>query len=87
MKNWKQAKELYIKDHLAKPLKKPQIRLSALATIEKKFQEKSPNTIDNENIFADISEFDFAKLYERLKGYSLNSAEKSVIHGLYKFAI
>ena len=37
MKNWKQSKDAYIKDHLRKKLTKPEIRLNALKNIEKIF--------------------------------------------------
>lgn len=87
MKNWKQAKELYLKDHLSKSLEQPERRVNALAAIEKVFKEKFPELLADDNVFVNINKEYLMKLYECLKGTSLNNAEKSVFNGLYKFSI
>lgn len=86
MKNWKQAKGAYIKDHLAKKLAEHSIRLNALKKIEKVFAERFPLPMSDNEVFRNISKRYFFKLYECLKGTLLNGAEKSVINGLYKFS-
>lgn len=86
MKNWKQAKEAYIKDHLTKQLANPEIRLNALTAIEKNFKEKFPEPLTDEGVFLNIGKLYLMKLYECLKGKVLNDAEKSVFNGLYKFS-
>lgn len=86
MKNWMQATNGYIKDHLSKKLEQPERRLNALIAIEKIFREKFPELLKDEDVFINISKMYFLKLYECLKGSSLSSAEKSVINGLYKFS-
>lgn len=87
MKNWKQAKEAYIKDHLTKTLDQPERRLNALAAIEKVFSQKFPELLKDDQVFTNIKKMYLVKLYECLKGTTASSAEKSVITGLYKFSI
>jgi hypothetical protein len=87
MKNWQQAKEAFIKDHLSKSLEQPERRLNALKAIEKIFQGKFPELLNDKNVFDNFKKMYFLKLYECLKGRSLSSAEKSVINGLYKFSV
>jgi hypothetical protein len=87
MKNWKQAKEAYIKDHLSKALGQPERRLNALSAIEKVFSEEFPELLADKEVFINIKKVYLTKLYESLKGTSVSSAEKSVINGLYKFSI
>ena len=86
MKNWKKAKLAYVKGHLAKNLADHSIRLNALKKIEGVFAEKFPEPLKDDNIFKNISKRYLVKLYECLKGYALNAAEKSVFSGLYKFS-
>jgi hypothetical protein len=86
MKNWKQAKDAYIKDHLSKELEQPERRLNALKAIEKTFQEEFPKLLKDDEVFNNIKKNYMLKLYECLKSSSLSSAEKSVFNGLYKFA-
>lgn len=86
MNNWRKAKEAYIKDHLKKQLAKPEIRLNALKAVEKNFKEKFPEPLTDERLFLNISKVYLMKLYVCLKGKALNSAEKSVFNGLYKFS-
>jgi len=87
MKNWKQAKEAYIKDHLSKTLEQPRRRINALAAIESVFLEKFPELLIDEKVFTNIKKMYLVKLYESLKGTKVSSAERSVITGLYKFSI
>lgn len=86
MKNWEEAKKAYVKDHLSKPLKQPQRRLSALNAIEKIFQDKFPQILRDQNLFKTLSKDTFLKKYQNGKGKPLSSAEKSVINGLYNFS-
>lgn len=86
MKNWKQTKQMYIKDHLTKTIKQPGRRLNALKAIEKVFKEKFHEMLKDENVFQHISKMYLIKLYECLKGRGVNGAEKSVFNGLYKFS-
>ncbi|MES2430947.1 MAG: hypothetical protein V4556_08420 [Bacteroidota bacterium] len=86
MKTWDKAKDAYKKDHLTKQLANHKIRLSALAAIEKVFKEKFVVVLKDENVFININKIYLMKLYECLKGKSLNGAEKSVFNGLYKFS-
>ena len=86
MKNWKQASELYIRDHLAKNLADHNIRLNAFKRIELTFSEKFSEPLYDKDVFQNVSKPYLMKLYECLKGYDLNSAEKSVFTGLYKFS-
>jgi hypothetical protein len=86
MKTYYESKAAYIADHIAKPLVESKTRLNALKAIEKVFKEKFPEALLDEYLFDNISKKYFSKLYECLKGTSLNGAEKSVITGLYKFS-
>ena len=87
MRNWKQAKEAYIKDHLSKTLAQPERRLNALKAIEHVFSQQFPELLADNKVFINIKEMYLIKLYECLKGTSLSSAEKSVFNGLYKFSV
>lgn len=86
MKSWKQAREIYIKDHMAKTLTDHSIRLNALKRIEGIFSEKFSEPLYDKEVFQNVSKTYLMKLYECLKGYRLNSSEKSVFTGLYKFS-
>jgi hypothetical protein len=86
MKNWKQAKVAYTKDHLSKSLVQPERRLNALDSIENTFRNKFPELLKDDNVFQNINKMYLSKLYECMKGRDLNSAEKSVFTGLYKFS-
>jgi hypothetical protein len=86
MKNWKQAKAIYIEAHLAKPLANHAIRLNALSKIESTFAEKFPAPLADKNVFQNISKTYLIMLYELLKGKALNGAETAVFNGLYKYA-
>jgi hypothetical protein len=87
MKNWEQVKEAYIKDHEAKPLKAPAIRLNALKNIEEAIRQYNYKLLEQDMVFRKYSKEGFLDLYTKLKGKPLNGAEKSVIHGLYKFSV
>lgn len=84
MKNWKQAKEAYIKDHLSKTLEQPERRLKALEAIEKVFSQQFPELLEDNEVFTNIKKVYLLKLYECLKGTNVSGAEKSVINGLFK---
>lgn len=86
MKNWKQSKYAYTKNHMSKQLAKPELRLNALKAIEKIFRETYAEPLRDQNVFQNISKTYLMKLYECLKGRVLNGAEKSVFNGLYKFS-
>ena len=85
MENWKKLKSLYTKDHLSKNLKSPQIRLGALRNIESILIVKMPEVVKNPALLNTISKNDFKSKVEKWKGSDLNSAESSVINGLYNF--
>lgn len=87
MKNWQQAKEAYVNYHLSKTIEQPERRLNALVAIEKVFSEQFPELFEDEEVFINIKKMYLLKLYECLKGTSINGAEKSVINGLYKFSV
>lgn len=86
MKNWNQAKKDYIKDHLSKNLSDHNIRLNALRKIETVFSDNFSEPLYDEKVFQNISKIYLMKLYECLKGYGLNGAEKSVFNGIYRFS-
>lgn len=84
MKTWEELKALYIKEHLAKPLKNHQIRLNALDGIEKLLTNHFPGIIENPEGLINMDKKD---LFEKLafhKGKPLNSAEKSVLNELIR---
>ena len=85
MKTWQETKKAYIKDHLSKPLKAHNIRLSALSKIENAIKNKNAEYLKDDEIFMKFNKEAFLDFYTSLKGTHLNSAEKSVINGLYKF--
>ena len=85
MKTWQETTQLYIKDHLSKPLKAPNIRLSAMNNIENAIKNRNPEFLKSNEIFLKFNKEAFLDFYASLKGTHLNSAEKSVINGLYKF--
>jgi hypothetical protein len=87
MKTWTEAKNDYVKDHLSKPLKAPNIRLKSLENIETALKEKNKNLLNDRTFFKQYNENSLRDYYLKLKGKQLNSAEKSVIHGLFKFSI
>ena len=86
MKTWVEAKNAYVKDHLSKPLKAPNIRLNAFKNIELALKEHDRTLLDGISIFKKYNESSLGELYLKLKGKPLNNADKSVIHGLFKFA-
>ena len=86
MKNWKQAKDAYIKDHLSKPLKAPNIRLNALKNIEEAIKHDNHKLLVQDDVFKKYTKETLLDYYLKLKDKPLNSAEKSVIHGLYKIS-
>jgi hypothetical protein len=87
MYNWTTTKEKFINDHKSKPLKQQQRRLNALIAIESILQTKYPALLKDDLLFKNVVEAEMLDLYEKAKGKPLSGAEKSVIHGLYKFSI
>lgn len=85
MKTWQEAKAAYLKDHLSKPLKAPNIRIGALGNIENATTNKNPEYLKGDEIFTKFDRNAFLDFYESQKGTHLNGAEKSLINGLYKF--
>lgn len=82
---WSELKKLYTTDHLSKQLKAPGIRLNALNGIERLLQTAFPSVISNPHTLYEIDKNDLKTQLEKIKGSQLNSAESSVINGLYKF--
>ena len=87
MKTYLEAKNCYIKDHESKPLKAPKIRLNALSNIEEAIQKDNYKLLEGIVLFQKFTKESLLDYYLRIKGRPLNSAEKSVIHGLFKFSI
>lgn len=87
MKTWTEVKNDYVKDHLSKPLKAPNIRIKALENIEAALKEKNKDLLNDGTLFKRYNENSLRDYYQKLKGKQLNSAEKSVIHSLFKFSI
>jgi hypothetical protein len=87
MKTWNEAKLEYLSDHLKKPLKNPYLRVKSLSNIEEAIKKHHPELLISDSIFRSFSKSEFADLYAVLKGRRLNDADKSVIHGLYKFSV
>ncbi len=85
MKTWEEAKQAYLKAHLSKTLKAPNIRIGALANIENTIKNNNHEYLKSDEIFIKFDRNAFLDFYESLKGTRLNSAEKSVINGHYKF--
>ena len=86
MKTWDEAKLAYLNDHLKKSLKYPDIRLRSLNYIEAALKEQHPHLLDGNKLFTTFNKVEFGALYAHMKGRRLNSSDKSVIHGLYKFS-
>jgi hypothetical protein len=86
MKTFKEAKEAYIADHIAKGLKQPERRLNALKAIEKLVSEKSPELLSGNHLFKTYQKEQFEKHYTIWKNAPLSGAEKSVLLGLFKFS-
>ncbi|WP_424492727.1 DUF7255 family protein [Salinimicrobium sp. GXAS 041] len=84
-KEWAQLKDLYKKDHLSKGLKSPQIRLNALMNLENIFLQSFPEIIDEPKSLVQYSKTELKEKLSAKKGNPLNSAESSVINGLYNF--
>lgn len=87
MKTFLEAKDAYIKDHLSKPLKAPNRRLGALNNIEAAIKQDNHKLLEGGVLFRKFNKESLLDYYLRLKGRPLNSAEKSVIHGLIKFSV
>lgn len=86
MKSYLEVKDAYVKDHLSKPLKAPNIRLGALNNIEKAIRKENNKLLEGGTLFKKFTKESFSNYYLSLKDRPLNSAEKSVIHGLFKFS-
>lgn len=86
MKSYLEAKNGYIKDHLSKPLKAPNIRLGALNNIEEALNKDNHKLLDGSTLFQKFTKESLTDYYLKLKGKPLNSAEKSVVYGLFKFS-
>ncbi|MFW5872111.1 MAG: hypothetical protein ACOCUT_03305 [bacterium] len=87
MKNYINARNAYLSDHLSKKLEQPNRRINALSAIESSVKKNEPELLSASNLFANHTRQSFSALYENWKGSSLSGAEKSVIKGLFDFAI
>lgn len=86
MDNWTKLKNLYLKDHKPKDsLAAPQIRLNAMESIDKLMLINFPQLIKHPKILKQINKEEFKRMLTEKKGARLNSAEDSVVNGLYKF--
>lgn len=86
MKSYNEAKKAYIKDHKSKNLVDPKRRLNALTAIEEIIRINTPDLLIEDNLFKKFDRVSFIDKYLFWKGTSLNSAENSVIIGLFKFS-
>jgi len=86
MKNYREAKRAYIKDHQSKNLKAPQRRLGALDAIEAIIQSEVPELLLANDLFNKFDKSTFTDQYLKWKCKPLSSAEKSVIVGLFQFS-
>lgn len=87
IKTYLDAKNAYVKDHLSKPLKAPNIRLGALSNIDEAIKKDNYKLLEGTALFQKYTKESLLDYYLKLKGRPLNSAEKSVIHGLFKFSV
>ena len=85
MDNWTKLKKLYVNDHLAKDLAKPEIRLNAVESLEKLMRQHLPEFVKQPKFMKQIDKKQFVKMLEIKKGSKLNGAQESVINGFYKF--
>ena len=86
MNKWKKLMKLYENDHNSKDyLAAPQIRLNALVSIDKLMSANFQQIIEHPKILERIDKEEFKRMLANKKGAKLNSAEESVVNGLYKF--
>ncbi len=86
MKNYIDAKNAYLSDHLGKKLEQPNRRINALNAIERFVKKNEPDLLTASKLFTNHTRQTFSMLYEKWKGSSLSGAEKSVIKGLFDFS-
>jgi hypothetical protein len=86
MDKWKALLRLYKNDHNSKDyLAAPNIRLNAMKSIDKLMTANFKNLVEHPKILKQIDKEDLKSMLAVKKGAKLNSAEESVINGLYKF--
>jgi len=86
MDNWTKLKNLYLKDIKPKDsLAARQIRLNAMESIDKLMLINFPQLIKHPKILKQINKEEFKHMLTEKKGVRLNSAEDSVVNGLYRF--
>ena len=86
MDNWTKLKKMYVDDHNSKDfLAAPQIRLNAMESIDKLMSTHFPQLKKLPKIIKQIDKDEFKGMLAEKKGMKLNSAEESVVNGLYKF--
>lgn len=86
MDNWKKLKNLYLKDHFDKEyLETPKRREDALIAIEKLIKVHFSHIISQPKFLKRYTKEEFEIELKLKKGTELSGAEKSVIHGFYKF--
>lgn len=80
---WHEIKDAIRADLLARELKKPGIRLGALDSVEQLLIRRFSNIVTNPKVLLVAGKETVARDLARLKGSSLNAAEKSVLNDIF----
>lgn len=85
MDNWKNLKNLYLKDNIdKKKLATPQTKINALNSIEVLMQAHFPAFVKQPKFLKQVPVDQFLKELKHKNGNALKPAEISVVNGLYK---
>ena len=85
MNNWKNLKNLYLKDNLdKKKLVTPQTKVAALQAIETLMETYFPEFVKQPKFLKQVPVDQFLKELKLKKGSPLKTSEVSVINGFYK---
>lgn len=82
---WQQLKKMYIEDHLSKNLERPDMQLNALKKVEQMLLISVPAVIRNPYDFRRYGKNMLLEKLEEQKNAPLNSTEKTVVNGLFRF--
>jgi len=81
---WSEIKEAIRVDLLARRLKEPRLRLSALDGLEKLLAGRYPNFLSNPEVLLEVGKAEVTKNLARAKkAGDLNGAEKSVLNEIF----
>lgn len=85
MSNWKNLKNLYLKDNLdKKKLVTPQTKIDAFQSIETIMNNHFPEYVKQPKFLKQIPKEQFLRELKLKKGNDLSATETSVITGVYK---